>query len=465
MHGRRPMDDPRSTDWSALQSAIAGEVLLPGSLDYEQVRRPAIANFGHVRPRAVVLCSTPMDVAETLGFARRLEVHAAPRSGGHCLAGRSSGEGIVIDVTPMHAVSLSGGVATIGAGARLDDIYDSLSRHDLTLPAGCGATVGIAGLTLGGGLGILGRRHGLTCDHLLAARVVLADGRILECDEHHDEELFWALRGAGGGHFGAVRAPAATSFHVTWPHTDAAALIAAWQDWAPFAPDELDASLRLTTTGDAERPPVVNLFGAMLASEADTVELIDQLIVRSGANPASASHAELPYIDAKRSLVGLGAPEEAESDQPGHQFGKSEFFRRPLPSEAIAALMRNLTRGPAPGQSRELNFTPLGGAYNRVPAGATAFVHRDERFLVEHVVVVDAERSTAGTDGAREWLTNSWACVHPWGSGRVYPNFPDPELADWAKAYYASNYNRLRRVKRKYDPEGVFRFHQSVPAG
>lgn len=172
---------------------------------------------------------------------------------------------------------------------------------------GCGPTVGIAGLTLGGGLGILGRKHGLTCDHLLAVRVVLADGRIVDCDQRHHGELFWALRGAGGGHFGVVtslvfstlRAPAATRFHLTWPHTHAAAVIAAWQTWAPAAPDEL-------------------------------------------------------------------------------------------------------------------------------------------------------------------WVTRSRACVHPWGSGRVYPNFPDPDLADWASACYGTNYERLVRVKRTYDPYSLFRFEQSL---
>jgi FAD/FMN-containing dehydrogenase len=135
-------------------------------------------------------------------------------------------------------------VATVGAGARLGDVYDSLDEHGLTIPAGCGPSVGIAGLTLGGGLGILGRKYGLTSDQLLAAQLVLADGRVVECDEHHDGELFWALRGAGGGNFGVVTsltfstipAPDATAFHLVWPNTQTAALIDAWKAWAPAAP-------------------------------------------------------------------------------------------------------------------------------------------------------------------------------------------------------------------------------------
>jgi FAD/FMN-containing dehydrogenase len=432
---RALFDGPNLGEWSALQGAIAGEVVLPDSPGYDRARAPALANFDDVRPQAVVLCATEMDVSETLGFARRFGIDVAPRSGGHCFAGRSSTEGIVIDVTPMRAVTVAGGVATIGAGARLGELYDALDEHGLTIPAGCGPTVGIAGLTLGGGLGLLGRRYGLTCDRLLAARVVLADGRVVDCDEDHDGELFWALRGAGGGRFGVVTelvfdpvpARAATVFRLTWPRADAAALIAAWQDWAPDAPDELHASLQLTA-GD------VNLAGAVLAGEGEALELLDQLVVRSGADPASASHDHLPYRDVKRSL----ADEDAE---PIDRFGRSELYRRPLPAEAIGALTR--TNGPG-----EVNFIPLGGAYSRVPAAATAFVHRDERFLIEH----------AGATAATEWVTRSWACVHPWGSGRVYPNFPDPDLEDWAEAYYGINRERLLRVKRTYDPQSAFGF-------
>ena len=146
-------------DWGALRSVIAGNVVLPGSSDYESVRKPAIALFQDVRPQAVVLCRTPTDVSETISFAIRYGLPTATRSGGHCFAGHSSTHGIVIDVSPMRSVSVSGGVATVGAGARLGDVYDSLDEHGLTIPAGCGPSVGIAGLTLGGGLGILGRKY------------------------------------------------------------------------------------------------------------------------------------------------------------------------------------------------------------------------------------------------------------------------------------------------------------------
>jgi FAD/FMN-containing dehydrogenase len=234
-------------DWNALQGAIAGNVVLPRSPHYESIRRPFAARFDDVHPQAVVLCENASDVAETLSLAVRLGMHTATRSGGHCFAGRSSSDGVVIDVTPMNAVSVAGEVATIGAGARLGDVYRSLSEHERTIPAGSCPSVGIAGVTLGGGLGILGRKYGVTSDRLIGAQVVLADGRIVDCDADHDGELFWALRGAGAGNFGVVTslvfrtipASSATNFHLTWAYSHAPAVIEAWQRWGPAAPDKL----------------------------------------------------------------------------------------------------------------------------------------------------------------------------------------------------------------------------------
>jgi FAD/FMN-containing dehydrogenase len=467
-----------AADWKALQRAIAGGVILPGSPDYETVRKPAMVRFEDVRPAAIVLCQTPADVAEVITLARRSGLETAARSGGHSVAGRSSTEGIVIDVTPMNSVSVKGGVATVGAGARLGGLYDALQEHGRTIPAGCGSSVGIAGLTLGGGLGILGRKYGLTCDHLLRAEVVLADGRVVESAEHAEDELFWALRGAGGGNFGVVTsfvfrtvpAPAVTVFHLVWPLAHAAAAVEAWQAWAPSAPDELDATLRLSAAGDGARPPVADVFGAVLASEAEAAQFLGELVARVGAEPAWASRRHMPYREAKRYLDGLepveGQAEQASPDQRSQQgllFSKSEFFRRSLPSETITALVDNLSQGLAEGHWREVSFLPWGGAYNRVRADATAFVHRAELFLVQHLASINPGASQAESGAARDWLARSWALVHPSGSGGVYPNFPDPDLQDWAHAYYGANYSRLLRVKAQYDPGNFFRFHQSLP--
>jgi FAD/FMN-containing dehydrogenase len=461
-------------DWEALQRAVAGSVVLPGSPDYDLVRRPAMARFENVRPEVVVLCATPADVSATIEFGKRVGLRTAVRSGGHSVAGRSSSEGMVIDVTPLSSVTVAGEVVTVGAGVRLGALYDALQQHGRAIPAGCGPDVGIAGLTLGGGLGILGRKYGLTCDNLLRAEVVLADGRLVECDEHHNEELFWALRGAGGGNFGVVTsfvfrtlpAPLATVFHLVWPLAQAADVAQGWQAWAPTGPDELDATMRMTASGDGERPPVVELFGAVLGSERDAAKLLEELIARAGADPASASHGPMLYREAKRYLNELDSGDDQDQQaapdqrpQQRHLFTKSEFFRRPLPIESIAALVENFTRRLVSGQSREVAFLPWGGAYNRVRSDATAFIHRDELFLIQHLLAIDPDASVIEREAARDWLTRSWGLVHPSGSGGVYPNFPDPDLDDGAQAYYGKNHDRLLRIKATYDPDNFFGFH------
>jgi FAD/FMN-containing dehydrogenase len=466
--------------WATLQGAIGGEVALPGSTAYNQVPQPFNLRFDDVQPQAVVRCVTPEDVAETVSFLARHGLESATRSGGHSFGGHSSTRGVVVDVTPMGAVTVSDGVATVGAGARLGAVYDTLQDHGLAIPAGTCPPVGIAGLALGGGLGILGRTYGVTSDQLLRAQIVLADGRILECDENHHDDLFWALRGAGAGNFGVVTsfdfrtvpAPSATNVHATWPYSQAAAVIEAWQEWAPDAPDELAASLKVTAGGDIEQPPAVDIYAAMLGTESDATGLLDELVARVRTDPISASHAHMSFPETRRFWAQLGVVEPGADDgpqpevtQPRHLFAKSEFFRRPLPREAIAALLATFSQGRASGESRELDFMPWGGAYNRVRPDATAFVHRAELFQLKHAAVVDPPATSSAEAAAHGWAARSWASVHPWGSGRVFQNFADPDLEDWAEAYYGTNYGRLVRIKARYDAGNVFRFSQSLPAG
>jgi FAD/FMN-containing dehydrogenase len=448
--------------WRDLTAALEGEVVLPGSPRYDEVRRPQIPRFHDVRPQAVVLCRTPGDVVEAIAFARRSGIEVAIRSGGHDFAGRSSGPGMVLDLTPMRSLEVSEGLATVGPGVRLGDLYAALAQHEVAIPAGCGATVGIGGQALGGGLGLLGRSRGLTSDQMVAAEVVLADGRVVECDAQRHEDLFWALRGAGARGLGVVTRltlrtlpePAATSFHLTWPYEPASALIAAWQEWSPTGPDGLAASLLVTAGRDAGADPVVHLFGSMIGGESETAALLDEFVSVAGADPASSERAHLRYGSLKNHLAERGPGDQ--EDENGRQYVKSEFFRAPLPAGAVEGLVERFVRGRRTGEARKLDFMPWGGAYNRVPADATAFPHRHELFLLEHSVVVSAGFDAAATEAARAWLSDSWELVHPSGSGGVYGNFPDADLPDEHRAYWGDNLERVRRVKDKYDPEGVF---------
>lgn len=454
-----------AVELSTLQHGIAGTVTTPEMPMYEARRASAVDGLPALRPAAIVACATASDVALTIALADRWGVRVAPRSGGHCYAGRSTTAGIVLDVAPMDAVAVTGDLAVVGAGVRLDALYDALHAHDRTVPAGCGPTVGIAGLTLGGGLGILGRRHGLTCDSLVAAQVVLADGTTVDCDAEHEPELFWGLRGAGGGQFGVVTAltlrtiaaPSATAFDLRWPAAAAAAAVDAWQRWAPDAPDAVNATLRVVAPADPDHPLHVQLIGAVLGPASGAVAQLGEFADAMPSDPSAATFREAPYRAAKRWLLDRDAGEEQPAPSPARA-GKSGFFRRLLPTGAIDRLLAHAAAGRAPGHVRELALTPWGGAYNRVPAHATAFAHRDERFLLEHVALAPSGEAAA----AHAWARRSHATTRAWSSGRVYPNFPDPELADWPAAYHGRNHDRLRRVKRRYDPGRVFGFHQSL---
>ncbi|WP_232662748.1 FAD-binding oxidoreductase [Pseudonocardia sp. TRM90224] len=438
-------------DPADFRSSLDGEWFSPDSPGYDEVRRPADVNHRDVRPRLVVRCHTVRDVVGAIAHAAATGDRIAPRGGGHCFVGRSSTDGIVLDLAGFDDISVAdGGIATIDAGARLARVYAELHTHGRTLPAGCGPTVGIAGLTLGGGIGLLGRKHGLTCDRLVGARVVLADGSVVDCDDDREPDLFWALRGAGGGQFGVVTSlrfatvpePTATRVEARWSGISLADLVSIWQAWAPDAPDELTVDLSLMSEPDA--PVQARLFGSSLFDERTTRELLREFAGRAGVAPTFDLRGGLPFHQLKSSFAEpADAPERALRT-------RSEFFSRALADSTLATLLTRLGEPRTTG-TREITFAAMGGAYNRVAKDATAFAHRDQRFLLGHIA--------ATTD---PWIDDSWATAHVDGSGRVYPNFPDLALDDPGRAYHGGNHSRLAAIKSAYDPHSFFDFPQAV---
>ncbi|NEE01073.1 FAD-binding oxidoreductase [Phytoactinopolyspora halotolerans] len=439
-------------DLSELSGSLDGQLFRPDSAGYEAVRRPVNSAYGDVRPRLVVLCRSVSDVARTVTYATATGDRVASRGGGHCFAGRSSTDGIVLDLSGLDGVSVADdGTATIGAGARLRQVYAALHAHGLTLPAGCGPTVGITGLTLGGGIGLLGRIYGLTCDRLVGAQVVLADGSVVDCDDDHEPDLFWGLRGAGGGQFGVVTSlrfdtvgePITTRIQAHWPDFALHELVSGWQAWAPDVPAGL--TLNLTLVSDAGAPIRATLFGASTLTEESTRDLLRGFVDQVGTAPAIDVRPGLPYHHLKDTFAD---PRDAPVRAPRL---RSEFFSRPMAHNTLGSLLTLLDEArPTPGR-REITFTAMGAAYNSVAEDATAFAHRSERFLLEHIA-----------DESDPWVDASWATAHADGSGRVYPNFPDPALNDWATAYHARNYPRLAAVKYAYDPHRFFGFPQAI---
>ncbi len=438
-------------DLAAFRDSLDGELFSPDSPGYETIRRPVNAAYREMRPRLVVRCCSVSDVTRAVRYAAATGDRLAPRGGGHCFAGRSSTDGIVLDLSGLDGISVAeDGLATIGAGARLGQVYAALHACGRTLPAGCGPTVGITGLTLGGGIGLLGRKHGLTCDRLVAAQVVLPTGCVVECDHDHEPDLFWALRGAGGGQFGVVTSlrfdtvpePMTTRIEAHWSDIDPGELVAAWQAWAPDASDELTVNLALECQPGA--PVQATLSGAAALAEGPTRELLQQFTGQACVAPTIGLRSGLPYHHLKHTFAD-------PRDLPGRTPRiRSEFFSHAMSDRTIAALLAQLGEPGTMGR-RQLTFTAMGGAYNRAGEDATAFAHRGERFLLEHIA-----------DAAGPWADRSWATAHADGSGRVYPNFPDPALDDWAAAYHAGNYPRLAAVKNAYDPHRFFDFPQAI---
>lgn len=446
----------RPGDWDALRRTVEGELLLPGSEAYEAHRAPAIALFDAVHPAAIVRCRTTHDIAAALRLARRAGLEVAVRSGGHCFAGTSSTRGMLLDVRPLRTVVVADGLAHIGAGAQLAEVYDALAVHGLTLPAGCGPSVGISGLTLGGGLGVLGRLHGLTADRLVAVEVVLADGRVRHCDAQRRPELLWCVQGGGAPGvvtqliFRPVEAPAVSAFVVRWPFAAARAAIDAWQRWAPDAPDVVSAELRVTAPADVEVAASVELAGMVAGGGAHGMAPVEGFVDRVGGTPTMSATVDVPFRDAKRwlSQPGDGAPAA-----PAHPYITSAFFDRPLPSDAIGWLVDAIGEDRRPGEARELDLLPMGGAYNRVAPDATAFAHRADRFLLRCEVAVPAGAGRAARRPALSWLAAVRRRVRAHGSGRAYRSFPDAlQPAD----HDGSNGARLTRIRRRYDPDGVF---------
>lgn len=457
---------------------VRGEVVRPDQPEYASALKWFIGRLEEVRPAAVVRCADVADVVATLAFVRDAGVPFAVRSGFHSFADYSTSEGLVLDLRRMDEVRLDPAAArvTVGSGTFVGPLATQLAPSGLVVPIGWSEYVGVAGASMGGGFGPLTRYYGLGCDHLRAAEVVLADGRVVRADERAHADLLWALRGAGAGNFGVVTSlvfqahPAVpgVDFSAWWRVEDAAAVIDAWQRWAPTAPDEINAELVLQSPPDLSQSARVVLFGVAVGCTVDAVRgMLADVAAQAGCTPRAQSLVAVPadVLPVRVTYAGMrvghapmgGRPPEIT---PGVRFVRSDFFNAPMPAAAVDELVDWFTRDRIEGQLRELEFIPWGGAYARVRPDETAFVHRAARFLLEHTVQ-SFEPELAPASYA--WVTGSRGIVQPFGNGHVYQNYPDRDLTDWAWAYYGDNLPRLQAVKAAYDPENLFSYEQSIP--
>jgi hypothetical protein len=268
--------------------------------------------------------------------------------------------------------------------------------------------------------------------------------------------------------FDPIPAPTVvTNFNLAWPFSQAASVTEAWMDWSPAAPDALSASMVVSASAKADELPTVEVFGAMLGVASDARQQLEDLTARLASDPNSAFLEEMSYQDtlrywAARAGERLEEPRAAPATRSVHAV-RSEYFARPLPTEVTAALLERFAADRAEDQPRVLDFTPWGGAYNRIQADATAFVHRDPLFSIKHEAVVPTDATASERAAARDWASASWASVHRYATGGVFPNWADADLEDWEHAYYGSNRERLLELKARYDLGNLFRFPQSLP--
>ena len=420
--------------------------------------------FDSIRPAAVARPVDAADVRDAIRFTVSHNLPARARSGGHSYAGYSTvSDGVVLDLRGLRSVRVDrrAGRAVVGAGTQLIDVYSELAQAGATLPAGSCPSVGVAGVTLGGGFGLAARHFGLTADNLVAVEIVTADGRLRKVNSTTDADLLWALRGGGGGNFGIVTEftftvhPLPTSaayFNVTWPWASAAEAIAAWQSWAPNTTDRITSILHLNSGS----PPSIAANGQYLGSSTALPGLLEPLLAVPGAN--LASHIDLPFLELQILLAGCTGKTLAACHTVGTSSGgtlprlvfsaKSDYVAKPLSSAGRAALV---AAAEAPGSGAIL-CDSYGGAISRVGPTATAFVHREAMFCIQYY----------GNGTSAGWIDQAWTRMRPYVSGQAYQNYIDPTLENWPQAYYAENLPRLEATRRRIDPDHYFNFPQAI---
>jgi FAD/FMN-containing dehydrogenase len=447
-----------SIDYPALRAKLAGQLVTPDQPGYSTARRSYNPLFDDRRPGAVAQVSSVSDVQACVSAAAGTHTPIAARGGGHSYLGASTPDNaLVVDLGRLSAISPQpDGSVVVGAGTRLIDLYAALAAAGRCLPGGSCPSVGVAGLTLGGGIGVLARRYGLTCDQLTSATVVTADGTVRTASPGSEPDLYWALRGGGGGNLGIVTsftfstapAPSPTVFSLRFPAGSVGQVLGEWQHWLAGAPDELWSNCTVTVGS----PPTCRVGGCFLGSPAGLAPLLTSLAGRAGVQPVSKYSKQMSYLDAMRYFAGCAGDSVAQChlSSAGGALGRESFVAS---SRVLAAPVTDLTpvvracTGPA-GMS--VIFDGLGGAVGRVAADATAFPHRSALATVQIYLDTTAAAQAASTAQVTSVRDELAAVLGP----GAYVNYLDRTTP--RQDYYLGNLARLTQVADRYDPTAVF---------
>ena len=437
------------------KTAFGGEVIQPDDDGYDAARTVWNAGIDR-RPAVIARCSGVADVIAAVEFARQADLPLAVRGGGHNIAGFAVCDGgIVVDQSLMSGVRVDSRAQTVraGGGATWGKLDRETQVFGLATTGGLISTTGIGGLTLGGGLGWLMGKHGLSCDNLLSVDVVTAEGESLTANATENADLFWALRG-GGGNFGVV-----TSFEyqlhavgevvgglVAHPVANAAEVLRFYRDYTASAPDELTVFAGLTCLPDGTPAAAIRLCYAGLAAEANAVVGP----AKKFGSPLADHIGPLPY----RQLQGML---DASAPPGRHNYWKSDYLND-LSDAAIDTLIEHYATCSSPNTLVLLEH--FHGAVSRVAADATAFPHRAPGYNLN---IASTWTDPAETDAQIAWTREFAEAMRPFTRGDVYMNYVRAdEGADRIRAAYGSNYERLSELKRKYDPNNLFRLNANI---
>jgi FAD/FMN-containing dehydrogenase len=472
-----------------LREELGDEVVCAGGPGYDAAREVHNARFD-LHPFAVAFCSDAEDVATCIRLAQEGGYRIRVRSGGHNHEGLCSGEDVlVVDTTHLGEITYeAGGVrAWIPAGMRLADVYTALSRRGRVIPGGVCDWVRVGGLTQGGGWGLWVRNLGMTCDNVVGAEIVLADGtvRTIAPDTLDHADLLWALRGGGGGNFGVVtrfcfrlseRKEPVYGVRLYWLGESARAVADAWIEHAPDAPPELSSFLRLSSSphgsDTSEAGYTVLMVGVFSGTEEELLEALAP--ITDAAEPDAREIEPLPPADdwlTRPPAPGLFAEigpspglhlgmEEAEAPAP-HKV-TSTFADEGFRGDAIGALVDfvQTPTGFGPEVKAYVSLHALGGRLTEYPDAECAFPYRDKRLIIQPQAWWETQPDPRQDDYIA-WIAEARATVGTFGTEGAFINFIDREVA--LEEYYGKSYDRLREVKRTYDREDFFSFEMSIP--
>jgi FAD/FMN-containing dehydrogenase len=445
-----------------LREALRGELVLPGEAAYDEARSVWNGMIDR-RPALIVRCTGPSDVKAAIGFARSEGLDAAVRGGGHNVAGNATCDGgLVIDLSPMKGIRVDAEARTVRAqgGVTWGELDAETQAHGLATTGGLVTTTGIAGFTLGGGIGWLMRKHGLACDNLIAADMITADGQTIHASESENAELLWGLRG-GGGNFGVVTefeyrlhpVPQIYGGLLAWPADAGRDVLKFWREWVNDTPDELcTMAAFLYAPPEPFVPPEVvghPIFGlACFHLDPDRAEEDFRPLRELG--PAVDVVGPIPY-------AGIQGMFDAGTPRGSRNYWRSGYVQE-LTDEAIDTIVAAVPGIPHP--MGQLHVHQMGGAMSRVGQGATAFGSREVPFLMNYIGLwldpAEDERNVA-------WVKDASDAMASYGTGQSYVNFlADEGDAGVASAYEAETFTRLQGLKAHYDPTNFFHLNQNI---